>query len=943
MAVALGLLGEVTAHIDGRAVELGPPRQRCVLAALTVDAGRVVPVEQLMQRVWGADTPRRGRETLHSHISRLRHALVVADGVAIVLRSGGYALVVDQAERAVDLHRFRDLCARARGADDAHAVALLTEAVALPRGEPLTGLSGQWAEAERDRLRQELLSARHDLVDARLRVGDGEELVVELAARTAQHPLDERVAGQYLLALHRAGRSADALEHYQRLRERLVEELGTDPSDPLQQLHQRILAADSSLSAPSGGGKVEPAVVPRQLPAAPPHFVGRDTDLAALTATLAEAEQGRTVVISAIGGAGGIGKTWLAVHWANRHRDRFPDGQLFVDLRGFSPDGAPMAPIVAVRGFLDALGADPGRIPVDPQAQAGLLRSLLAQKRMLIVLDNAADAEQVAPLLPGGDSCTVVVTSRRTLTGLITRNGAHHLALDTLSGDEARAFLTRRLGAARVAAEPKAVEELIGLCGGFPLALGIIASRAHTHPHVPLAEFGADLRNLGLGALEDDDPTANLPTVLSWSYRTLTTQQQIMFGLLGIAPGPDITLPAAASLTSLPADQAAKVLRDLEEASLLSRDTHGRFAMHDLIRHYATNTAHKQLSHDVRDAALRRVVDFYLHTAHTADRLLHPHRDPIRLDPPAPRADPHLLPDDSAALAWMDIHHPHLLAAQHIAAAHHRHQAVWHLAWVLTTFHRRRGHRHDALAVWQAAADAADHLSDPTTRISIQRFIGLAHAELEQHGQAIGHLHQALALAKHHHEPAEQAHTHQILAWVWELRGDGRESLKHARHALGHYRALDQPVWEADALNGVGWAAARLGDYDTARDHCQAALTLHQHHHDPDGEAATLDSLGFIEHHAGHPYQAIHHYQQSLTLLRTLGNTVRAADTLDNLGHPHAACGQHRQARLVWQEALELYRDQERGEDADRVQRQLDALQTHEDGDQPAPPADSPS
>ncbi|WP_328593116.1 AfsR/SARP family transcriptional regulator [Lentzea tibetensis] len=342
MAVELGLLGEVTAHVDGRAVDLGPTRQRCVLAALAVDAGRVVPAERLVERVWGTDTPRRGRATLHSHISRLRRALPVADGVQIVLRSGGYALLVERADHAVDLHRFEDLCARARGADDAHAVALLTEAVALWRGEPLTGLSGQWAEAERDRLRQELLAAEYNLVDARLHAGHGQQLVAELSARAARYPLDERVAGQYLLALYRAGRSADALEHYQQLRERLVEELGADPGAPLQELHRRILAADSTLSTLPGATVVEPAVVPRQLPAAPPHFTGRDTDLAALTATLDAAEQNRMVVISAIAGAGGVGKTWLAVHWAHRHRDQFPDGQLFVDLRGFSPDSEPM-------------------------------------------------------------------------------------------------------------------------------------------------------------------------------------------------------------------------------------------------------------------------------------------------------------------------------------------------------------------------------------------------------------------------------------------------------------------------------------------------------------------------------------------------------------------------------------------------------------------------
>ncbi|GLZ28394.1 hypothetical protein Lesp02_05840 [Lentzea sp. NBRC 105346] len=902
------MLGEVSAFRDGSEVDLGPPRQRCVLAALAVDAGRVVPADRLIERVWGAGIPRRGRATLHSHISRLRHT-----GVEIVLRSGGYVLVVEQ----VDLHRFRDLCARARG--DVREVALLTEAVALWRGEPLTGLSGDWAEAERYRLTQELRVAEHDLVDARLRAGEGEALVAELSARAARYPLDERVAGQYLLALHRAGRSADALAHYRCFRDRLVEDQGTDPGAALRDLHRRILAADSDLS---GGGVAEPVVVPRQLPAAPPHFAGRDADLAALTAALDAAEQGRMVVISAVGGAGGIGKTWLAVHWAHRQLDRFPDGQLFVDLRGFSPDDKPMESAVAVRGFLDALGVDPGRIPVDPQAQAALLRSLVAGKRMLIMLDNAADAEQVVPLLPGGDSCAVVVTSRRTLTGLITRHGAQHLPLDTLSEPEARALLTRRLGAARVEAEPDAVAELVELCGGFPLALGIIAGRAHVHPRLPLAELAADLRGTGVEPWSDDDPATDLATVLSWSYRSLTARQQTAFGLLGIAPGPDIGLPAAASLTGLSPADAARVLRELQEASLLGRDADGRYSMHDLIRRYATDTA-QQLSDDVREAALRRVVGFYAYTAHTANRHLDPHRPTPRSGPPEPD-HPHPIPDLPAALAWFDRERLCLRAAQHTAAAQEWHQTVWQLAWATMTFHLRRGHHRDMLATWQVGLVAAEHLHDPATHALSLRQIGGAYTLLGRHDEAIMHMQQSLALAEQHNDHTNQAHTHRALGRLWERRGDDRRALRHATRALSIYRTLGNPVLHAWALNEVGWSHARLGDHDQGRDDCQAALTLFRLHHDTNGEAATLDSLGYIDHHTGRHEQAIRHYRQALTLYRGLGHAYEVANTLYGLGHPYAAIGRREEAQAVWREALELYRAHQRDEDAAKVERLLD-------------------
>ncbi|MEV0675440.1 BTAD domain-containing putative transcriptional regulator [Actinosynnema sp. NPDC050436] len=928
MAVEFGLLGEVTANVDGRTVNLGPARQRCVLAALAVDVGRTVPAERLVKRVWGPDAPWRARETLYSYISRLRRSLAETGAVDIVLRSGGYALMVDQADPAVDLDRFRELCAHGQG-----DIALLSNALALWRGEPLTGLTGQWADAERARLRQERLTAQHALVDARLRAGQGGELVAELSARAVEHPLDEQVAAQYLLALYRSGRPADALEHYQRMRERLVEELGTDPGTALQDLHRRILDADpdltstTDLAADAPSATATPAA-PRQLPAAPRSFTGQVEEFAVLTNALDSATigKGATVVISALAGAGGIGKTWLALHWAHQHVDRFPDGQLFVDLQGFSPTDEPMDPAVAVRGFLDALGVDPDRIPPDLDAQATLYRSLVADRRMLVVLDNAATAEQVVPLLPGTPTCTVLVTGRHRLASLIDRHGARHLHLDVLSGDEARALLTARLGTDPVAADPDAVDELVELCGGHPLALSITARTAATRPSVPLAEVSAELRELGLEMLDHDtDPAASLPTVLSWSLRRLTEQQRTLFALLGITPGPDTTPPATAALASLSLSAARRALAALEEASLLERRPGGRYVMHDLIRAYATTIAHAR-PEPVRLAALERAVDYYLHTAHAADHLLEPHRDPIRLDPPAPGAHVHRLPDIATALAWFETHHLHLLASQHTAVARHRHQTVWHLAWVLGTFHRRRGHHHDELAVWQAALDSASRLSDPRTRTFAHRRLGYAYAELDQHESAVGHLSQALDLAEQHQDSAEQAYIHNSLATAWGRRGDDRRAFEHARHALDQYRALEQPVLEADGLNTVGWYAARLGDYDHARELCEAALALQRRHHDADGEAHSLDSLGFIDHRTGHHHRAVAHYRRALALFRSLGQTTYVSEVLDQLGHCHAALGQDEQAKAVWQEALKLYRGQGRDDDADCVRQQLDKL-----------------
>jgi hypothetical protein len=385
-------------------------------------------------------------------------------------------------------------------------------------------------------------------------------------------------------------------------------------------------------------------VVPRQLPAAPRVFAGRTDELTVLDRSLdadGSPTAAATVVVSALGGAGGIGKTWLALAWAHRNLERFPDGQLFVDLHGFSPVGKPVEPAVAVRGFLEALGVDPNRIPTDLDARAALYRSLVADKRMLVVLDNAATVEQVVPLLPGSSSCTVLVTGRHRLASLIDRHGARHLPLDVLSPEEARGLLAARLGADRVAAEPEAVDELIGLCGGHPLALVITARTAGTRADVALAEAAAELRELGLEALDHDtDPAASLPTVLSWSLRRLTDTQRTVFALLGIAPGPDTTPPATAALTGLPDRLARRTLSGLENASLLERRPGGRYAMHDLVRRYAAHTAHTTLPDHVREGALTRVMDFHLHTAHTADRLLDPHDAPLSPGPAAPGVHP---------------------------------------------------------------------------------------------------------------------------------------------------------------------------------------------------------------------------------------------------------------------------------------------------------------
>ncbi|EWM10011.1 regulatory protein AfsR [Kutzneria sp. 744] len=372
-------------------------------------------------------------------------------------------------------------------------------------------------------------------------------------------------------------------------------------------------------------------MIPRQLPAASSLFTGRKNELDRLTAALdAQSEHGSTVVISAVGGAGGLGKTWLALHWAHHHEDRFPDGQLFVDLRGFDPSDNPMPSYEAVRGFLDALGVAADDVPAELAAQLGLYRSLVAKRRMLIVLDNARDSAQVAPLLPGDSSCTVLVTSRDRMSELVTRHSANPVTLEALDERQSRVLLSRRLGAERLAAEPAAVTELVHWCAGLPLALSIVASRAMLAPQIPLADLAAELRDTSsrLSALDEGEPAANLKAVLSWSYRALPAGQARVFTMLGLAPGADISLSAAANLVGLPEHETVSVLRALERVSLVQQHSSKRYSMHDLVRLYAKTQADAAEG----ERGMRRLVVFACHTAHAADRLIAPNHAPIDLD-----------------------------------------------------------------------------------------------------------------------------------------------------------------------------------------------------------------------------------------------------------------------------------------------------------------------
>lgn len=808
------LLGGVEALRDGVPVDLGPARQRCVLAALLVEPSAAVPADRLIERVWADRAPQRVRGALHSHLTRLRRAL---PGVPIPHGPGGYVLRVD--EEAVDLHRFRALVRQARTAPDDDAAVLFEQATGLWRGEPFGDLDTPWLTAVRAGLERERVAAELDHADLELRRGGHAGLIAPLTARAARHPLDERLAAQLVLALYRAGRRADALEHHRRTRELLAEELGVDPNPHLVELHRRVLASDPRLTDP----------VPRQLPAAPGLFTGRTAELAALDVP---------APVLVISGAGGIGKTWLALHWA--HGQRFPDGKLFVDLRGFDPSGEPLDPSTALRGFLDALGVPPAAVPPDQDARAGLYRSLLVERRMVIVLDNARDSAQVVPLLPGASASTVVVTSRDRLIGLTTGHGARSVVLDVLSEEDSRVLLARRLGAERVV-DP----EVVTWCGGSPLALALVAGQAAEHPEFPLT------------APDEGD----LSTVLSWSYDALPPEHASAFRLLGSAPGPDIGVAAAAVLTGRP----ESVLRALERVSLLARHSPGRYRMHDLVRRYA-----RELPDPDRPAALARLLEHYTRTARAARAPLDPEPSPLPLEPEGTFAD------DTAALRWFDAEHQCLLAALDEADD----LTAWHLAWTLHPFLFRRGHHRWHADSWRRGLEAAERLGNRRVLAMAHQLHGYACSAVGKLDESLEHLERALELAG---ERRFEGHVRLCLAGTRSLRGEKAPAAAHATEAVAIFREVGDRVWEALALNAAGWAAAELGDHRRAAEYCSAGLVLAREDGNRYGEAAALDSLGLLAQASGAEADAIGHYREALGLYRELGAARSEAATVERL------------------------------------------------------------
>jgi tetratricopeptide (TPR) repeat protein len=650
------------------------------------------------------------------------------------------------------------------------------------------------------------------------------------------------------------------------------------------------------------------ADVPQQLPAAICGFAGRSIELHKLTAWLEDIASAGTMVVSAVDGMPGVGKTALAVHWAHQVADRFPDGQLYINLRGFDPSGLPVPAAEAIRGFLDAFRIPASQIPRSLDAQAGLYRSLLAGRRVLVVLDNARDVEQVRPLLPGSPGCLVLVTSRNQLTGLIAE-GAHPLTLDLPTGAEAHQLLEHRLGPDRLKDEPIPARQIADFCGRLPLALSIVAARAVTHPQFSLTDLAAELRNSHerLDAFEGGDPAVNPRAVFSWSYQRLSTAAARMFRTFGMYPGPDITIPAAASMASVPVAAARSALAELAWSHLITEHVPGRFTFHDLLRAYAIEQAAAQTrAHDHDDEAMHRVLDHYLHTAMTASHRFSPHRSPLQLASPQPGVLPVAVADKKQAIAWFDAEMPVLLALIAFADANGFDAHAWQIPWTLGPFFHRRGRWQDYVATQQTALAAASRLDDTLAVAHSHYLLGNAQSHMKDYDAAGPNVRQALDMFRELGDRANEGVVLNGLASMLEKQERYPEALAVALDALRMLKAAGHWWTQANLENGVGWLYAHMGQYEDALAHCQRALSLHRESGNRVGAADTLDSLGFVHLHLGDLAQAKAHYDRAIEAYREISSPFGEGHSLAGLGDALLAEGDPAAAAAVLRQAIAI-------------------------------------
>jgi DNA-binding SARP family transcriptional activator len=915
-ALRVRVLGPVRALRDGQEVRLGPPRQRAVLAVLALRAGQVVSRSDLVDAVWGEQPPASAENGIHTYVKGLRRALepareARAPGVLLASSRPGYVLTLQPGCLDTDeFDRHRERAARCHAAGDLTGErAALEAALDLWDGAALLGVPGPFAEAQRTRLAELRLTALEDRLEVLLAQGLHDGAVAELAGLTQEHPLRERLRGLHMVALCRAGRQAEAISAYHETRTLLADELGVDPGQQLQQLYQRILVADPVVADPVAAPR--PAVtVPRQLPPDVTHFTGRSAEMAQLRAL---AERGATpvVVVGAVDGPAGVGKTAVVVHFGHSVAELFPDGQLYVDLRGFDPALPPLDPAQALGRFLRALGVDPAKVPRPLDELTALYRTQLADRRMLVVLDNARDADQVRPLLPGSPTCLTLVTSRNRLSGLVALDGARRLVVDELPPAEAQVLLCEVIGTERAASRPADVAELARLCGYLPLALRIAAANLADRPGRPVADLVAELaEGHRLASLEiPDDRQAAVRAAFDLSYRALEPEPRRLFRRLGLIPGPSFASGAAAALCLIEPHQAANLLRQLAAAHMIEIDAPGRYRMHDLLRIYAAARCELDDGTDRRGVLLGRLLDHFLYTAAAADRCLRPQRPPIPIGGPPDGVAVERFADREQALRWCDDERANLVAAVQLAAAEDFDRHAWALPCLLRNHFDLRKHWDDWVETHLLALDAARRLGDLVAESEVLIGLGVAHYDLQRFDSAITCYQRALVLCQRTGRRREEGNVLNNLANVHERLDRYADAMAFHEQALVIRRELGDSHGEGVSLTNLANIYQLCGRYDEAVAMYLGALEIRRQNEDKWGEAITLHGLCETYRQLGDPDRAIERGTAGLTIFREIGHQWGQASTLHNLGKALDANHRPQAARECWQEALAIFDD----------------------------------
>ncbi|GAA3730316.1 BTAD domain-containing putative transcriptional regulator [Plantactinospora mayteni] len=914
--VEFGLLGPIDVRVAGRSVPVRSPKCRVLLATLLLEPGRLVSVGRLTEAIWDARQPDNPRRAAQLNVTRLR-ALLDEAGAPPLIATGSDGYLIEVGTDLVDLGRFRQwLVAADRAARrsdlDGESTALRA-ALRQWRGDPLSDVPSELLHRESvPGLREERVRTLERRIDVDLRLGRHAELVEELRGLTARDRLRERLWLQLVTALHRAGRRAEALDAYHEGCRHLAEELGLDPGEELQRLHAQVLGGTPT--APAEAVSLPP--VPRQLPPEVSGFAGRAAEVERLHSLLGSLLDSRdlrpagTPGVLVLSGTAGVGKTALALHWSRRVAEHFPDGQLWVNLRGY--DGrATVTPEHALTLFLRALGLPATQIPADLDGQTGLYRSLMDGRRMLVVLDNAGDAEQVRPLLPGGTGCFVLVTSRSELSALVVTEGARAVRLDPFTAPQARQMLGSRLGQRRIDAEPEAVGRIVDACGRLPLALAIVAARAAARPAFPLAALDRQLADAGggLDRFASPDAAVDVRAVFSWSYRTLSAPAARLFRRLGLHPTPELSAPAAATLVRADPPRIRVLLDELAAAHLVSEYTPDRFVVHDLLHAYAAELTAEQDTPRLRSASQRRLVDWLTRSALRARPLLQPSESEVTVPGPPRDVTPLAFSGDRQAREWYETERHNLIAAVELAQSRNFDSLCWRLAyatWVHLHLTRAWG---DLIRTHRAGLCAAERTGDRVGQAHMLSGIGTAYRSTRQTALAVQTHQQALEIFREVDDPAGIATVLSNLGAAYRDAGEHYRSLRCSRQAYALERAHGEAGNMSISLYQIALTLTVAGRPAEALPVITESLEILRSLGHRRGEARALQAAATAHGQLGRHGAAIDHYRQAAEIYRDLDDRWYQAGTLHRLGDALRTAGRHQDGQAVWRQALAVYEE----------------------------------